>query len=116
MWERYTIGSSGLIFLMSGISPGIWGSSVICQLRDWLGQAKNKRRTNKSDINTTRSQWTTFGRPTQTVLEDPSIKTVPRFLRQTKIGRCDALQNVVVVFGGTENSWRRVGNIPARKR
>lgn len=68
--------------------------------------------TDESDIDATGSKGSAFSGPPQSVFEDPSIETIFGFLGQTKVGCSNALQDVVVVLGGTKDARRRVGNIP----
>ena len=68
--------------------------------------------TNEGDIDTTRCEWTTFGGPSQTVLQDPGVELSLGFVRKAQIRGCDTLQDVVVVLCRAENAWRWVRDIP----
>lgn len=68
--------------------------------------------TDEGNVNTTWCQWTAFCCPSQTVLQDPSVKVVLLLLRETKAGIGNALQDIVVVLGCPENRRRWVRHIP----
>lgn len=63
--------------------------------------------TDKSNINTTRGEWSTFGCPPQAVFKDPSVKLIFRFLGKTETGRGDTLKDIVIVFGSAEYAWQK---------
>ena len=62
-------------------------------------------RTDECDINTTWCKGTTLRSPAKAVLSDPRVEVVLRLLRETKVGRSDTLQDVVVVLRGPEYRW-----------
>lgn len=68
--------------------------------------------TDKCNVHATRCKGSTFCGPSQAVLQNPSIEVVLGLLSKTKIRGSDALENVVVVLGGTEHAWGRVRDIP----
>jgi len=69
-------------------------------------------RTDESYIYTTARERASVSCPAQPVLLDPGIKVVFGLLSETKGGRCDALQNIVVVLRRPEDGGRRVWNVP----
>ena len=103
------MGRSGRTLLIKGIKPGICGSSVA--MSEKRAHA-DRDHTDESNVDTTRGEGTTFGCPINTVLGDPCVEVRFGFRGKTKIRSSDALQNVVVVLGGTEDARRWVRNIP----
>lgn len=71
--------------------------------------------TDEGDIDTTRRKRSTLGSPSQAVLQDPSIELSLGFVSKAEVGGCDTLQDVVVVLRRTENTWRRVRDIPINR-
>jgi len=100
------MGSSGLIFLMRGMRPGIWGSSRTVEY------LPIEPKTDESHIDTTWSKRTSFSSPTQAILEDLGIKSVFCLLGQAKVRRSHSLEDVVVVFGSAEDARWWVRNVP----
>lgn len=98
---------------MSGINPGIWGSSD-GEIPVDENRFRGQELTDERDINTARCEGTAFGSPPKTVFVDPSVELILGFLREPKVRGSDALQDVVIVFRGSENARRWVGNIPRR--
>lgn len=66
----------------------------------------------EGNVNTTWGKRTALCRPSQTVLQDPSVKVVLLLLRKTKAGIGNTLQDIVVVLGCPENRRRWVRHIP----
>jgi hypothetical protein len=77
--------------------------------------AQTLQLTNEDNIDTTRCKGTALSRPSQPIFKNPGVKTVLVFLGETKVRLCDALQDVVVVFGRAEDARRRVRHIPASR-
>lgn len=66
--------------------------------RNEVKEGLEGKHTDERNVHSTFGQWPTFSRPSQTVLQYPSIEVVLRFLRKTKVRRSDALKNIVVVL------------------
>lgn len=107
------MGSSGRTFLMSGISPGIWGSSIIHRNQREFGPVCRVR-TDECDVNATRSKGATLSCPPEPVLENPRVKVILGSLGKAEIGRSNTLENIVVVLGRAEHARGRVRDIPVR--
>ena len=118
MCERYMIGASGRTFRMSGMRPGIWGSSVQFQNDDSTSEydSRTRIRTNERDVDAPRCERAALSRPTQTILENPGVKVIFGFLGEPKVGPSNALQYVMVVLGCSEDAWGRVRNVPVTGR
>lgn len=74
------------------------------------------KRTNERNVHSTFGQRSTLGRPSQTVLQDPSVEVVLRFLREAKVRGSDALEDVVVVLRSPKDRRRRVRHVPKQER
>lgn len=70
--------------------------------------------TDESNVNTTLSQGTALGGPSETIFENPGVETLLRLFREAEIGIRNALKDVVVVLGCPEDAWGRIRDIPAR--
>lgn len=69
-------------------------------------------RTDECNIYTARCERASFGGPSQTILENPSIKSILCLLSEAKVWGSDTLKDIVVVLGCAEDTRRRVRNIP----
>ena len=98
---------------MRGMRPGIWGSSG--ELLGCIKRGNKLAPTNEGNIDASWGKWATLRGPAQAVLQDPRVEAVLCFLGEAKVRGSDALQDVVVVFGGAEHARRRVGNVPTSK-
>ena len=70
------------------------------------------RLTHDRNINTIVSKRSPFSGPPQSVFIYPSIESIFRLLGQANVRCGNALQDIVVVLGGTEDLGRRVWNVP----
>ena len=104
------MGRSGRVFLIRGIKPGIWGSSITTVR--WIYMYNLKGPTDESDINTAFSEGSTLSSPPETVLENPGIESGLGLGSQPQVWIRDALEDVVVVLRRPEDSWARVRNVP----
>lgn len=84
-------------------------------LADKGDKAWHLRVINESDIDATLRKWSAFRGPAQAILEDPLVECTLLLLREAQRWVRNALQDVVVVLRGTENSRRRVRHIPAKR-
>lgn len=60
--------------------------------------------TDDSNVDTTGSEGSSFSSPSQSVFKDPSIKSFFGFFGYTKVRWRNALQDIVVVLGCTEDA------------
>ena len=68
--------------------------------------------TNEGDIDTAWCKGTALGGPSETVLENPSIKGRLGLSSQPEVWVRNTLENVVVVFRRPEDGRTRVRNVP----
>lgn len=69
-------------------------------------------RTDEDDIDATRCERAALSCPAETVLENPRVEVVLCVLCEAQRGVSNTLEDVVVVFGGSEHRWRWVWHIP----
>lgn len=72
-----------------------------------------KNLTNEGDIDTAWGKGTALGGPSETVLENPSIKGRLGLRSQPEVRVRNTLENVVVVFRRPEDGGAWVRNIPS---
>ena len=71
-----------------------------------------KEPTNESDIDTTWGKGATLGGPSETVLENPGVKSGLCLRSQPQVWIRNTLEDVVVVLRRPEDGRARVRNIP----
>lgn len=69
----------------------------------------------ESDVNASCCEWSTFGSPSKTILQDPRVKVGFGLVGQAQAGISNALKDVVIVLGGPEHGRAWIWNIPSRE-
>ena len=69
-------------------------------------------RTNERNVDAPTCERAALSCPTQSILEDPSVKVIFGFLSESKVGRGNALQYIVVVLGRSEDARGWVWDVP----